>query len=65
MKYVISGQEAQVATTYKAEHAFAAIGICPYRPNIISDKYLEQYEIICEFKTPVENLEGTEKAQKQ
>jgi hypothetical protein len=60
IKYVRSGQEAQIATINKAEHTFAAIGIYPYRPNIILDEYLGPYEITCKDKTPVQNLEGTE-----
>jgi hypothetical protein len=51
---------AHAATIDKAEHAFAATGIYPYRPNIISDEDFEQSEINRKDKTPDDNLEWTE-----
>jgi hypothetical protein len=38
-------KSAHAATIDKAEHAFAAIGIYLYRPNIISDEDFEPSEI--------------------
>jgi hypothetical protein len=51
---------AKTATIEKAEHAFAATGIYPYRPNIISDEHFEPSEVTHKDKTPDENLELTE-----
>jgi hypothetical protein len=53
-------QSAHAATIDKAEHAFAATGIYPYRPNIISDEDFEPSEVTRKDKMPNENLEGTE-----
>jgi hypothetical protein len=47
------------ATIDKLEHAFAATGIYPYRPNIVSDEDLEPSEITRRDKMPDKNTEGT------
>jgi hypothetical protein len=46
------------ATTDKAEHDFAATGIYPYRPNIITDEDSEPSEITRKGKMPDAPLEG-------
>jgi hypothetical protein len=47
------------ATIDKAEHAFAATGIYPYKENIISDEDFEPSEITHKDKMASENLEGS------
>jgi hypothetical protein len=48
------------ATTGKTENAFAAVGIYPYRPDIISDKDFEPSEITRRDNMPDENLKEIE-----
>jgi hypothetical protein len=50
----------RTATIEKAEHAFAATGIYPYRPNIIFDEHFEPSVVTHKDKMPDENLELTE-----
>jgi hypothetical protein len=50
---------AHSASIDKAEHAFAATGIYPYRQNIVSDEDFEPSDITRKDKIPDENLEGT------
>jgi hypothetical protein len=56
----MAAKSAHAATIDEAEHAFAATGMYPYRPNIISDEDFEQSEIIQKYKIPDKNLEGAE-----
>jgi hypothetical protein len=44
----------------KAEHAFAATGIYPYRPNIVYDEDFEPSDITRKDKLPDDNLERTD-----
>jgi hypothetical protein len=53
-------KNAHTANIDKAEHAFVATGIYPYRPNIISDKDFEPSEITSKNKMPDEDLEEAE-----
>jgi hypothetical protein len=50
----------RTATVEKAENAFAATGICPYKPNIISDEDFEPSETIRRDEMPDENLKEIE-----
>jgi hypothetical protein len=56
MRRVAKSRDA--ATVVRAEHAFAATGIYPYRLNI-SDEDIEPSEITRQDKMPDETLEGT------
>jgi hypothetical protein len=53
-------KSAHAATIDKAEDAFTANGIYPYRPNIISDEDVEPSEITRKDKISDKNLEGIE-----
>jgi hypothetical protein len=46
------------ATIDKAEHAFAATGIHPYKPNVTSDVVLTRLRSLTKMSD--ENMEGTE-----
>jgi hypothetical protein len=47
---------AHAATTDKAEYAFAATGIYPYRQNIIPNEDFEPSEVAHKDKIPDDNL---------
>jgi hypothetical protein len=55
-----AAKSVHAATIDKTEHTFAAGGIYPYRPNIISDEDFEPSEITRKDEMPHENLQGTE-----
>jgi hypothetical protein len=55
-----AAKSVHAATIDKAEHAFTATGIYPYKPNIISDEDFEPSEITRRDKMVDEDLEGTE-----
>jgi hypothetical protein len=53
-------KSSHAATIDKAERAFAATGIYPFRRNIISDEDFDPSEITRKDKIPGDNLEMTE-----
>jgi hypothetical protein len=50
---------AQSSANNKAQHAFVATGIYPYRPNIVSDEDFEPSDITRKDKLPDDNLGRT------
>jgi hypothetical protein len=53
---MVAAKRVHAATIDKTEHAFAATGIYPYRPNVVSGEDFEPPKIISKGKMPDEDL---------